>query len=497
VILVAVLSEIFLFINSTSNPWKQGNMSGLVELLGDKLLAGSCETSTADALSGKGAVALYFSAHWCPPCKGFTPKLAQWYSSHLKDKGLEIVFVSSDSDDGAFQEYFKEMPWLALPYSDRQKKETLSKKFGVNGIPSVIILDADGNVITKDGRGALSEDPTGEEFPWKPKTMQEVLTGAKIIGDGQELTGESLLGKVFAFYFSAHWCPPCRGFTPQLAQWYTKDLKSKGLEIVFVSSDKDEEQFKDYFKEQPWLALDFEDRKRKAQLSNLFGVRGIPALVIIDKDGSVITSEGRGAVSNDPEGHKFPWYPPAVGNAKDGPGPINEVATVVALCETSAAQEQAAIEEAMTTIAKQYIEKQKAAGEESPEFNFIIATEAAGIAPQLRKVMQLPALNPSKHEHPLEGKDPEGRWVCDGCNCPGASASKRYRCTQGCDFDLCDKCHAKTEKKQEVLPAKLMLLDIPSDGAFYDGPSGEISVVVLEKLLSDYKAGSLERKQLS
>merc|ERR1739848_601490 len=320
--------------------------------------------------------------------------------------------------------------------------------FKVSGIPSLIILGADGKVITKDGREALSEDPTGKEFPWKPKTLQEVLTGAKIIGDGQELKGESLLGKVFAFYFSAHWCPPCRGFTPQLAEWYTQDLKSKGLEVVFVSSDQDENQFKDYLKEMPWLALDFEDRKRKEQLSSMFGVRGIPALVIIDKDGSVITTEGRGAVSSDPEGAKFPWYPPAVSNAKNGPGGINEIATVVALCETSAAEEQAAIEEAMTGIAKQYIEKQKAAADENPEFSFIIATEAeAGIAPQLRKIMSLPALN--------------------------------------------------SEKKEEALPAKLMLVDIPEDGAFYDGPSGEISVAILENFLSDYKSGSLERKQLS
>merc|ERR1712070_494391 len=155
----------------------------------------------------------------------------------------------------------------------------------------------------------------------------------------------------------------------------TKDLQSKGLEVVFVSSDKDEEQFKDYFKEMPWLALDFEDRKLKAQLSGMFGVRGIPALVIVDKDGSVITKEGRGAVSSDPEGAKFPWYPPAVSNLKDGPCGINEVPTVVALCETGAAEEQRAIEEAMACVAKQYIEKQRTAGDEDPEFNFMIATE--------------------------------------------------------------------------------------------------------------------------
>merc|ERR1739848_50251 len=117
---------------------------------------------------------------------------------------------------------------------------------------------------------------------------------------------------------------------------------------------------------------DFEDRKRKEQLSGMFGVRGIPALVIVYKDGSVITKEGRAAISGDPEGAKFPWYPPAVTNAKDGPGDINEVPTVVAFCETNAREEQAVIEEAMTSVAKQYLERQKAAGEESPEFHFII-----------------------------------------------------------------------------------------------------------------------------
>ena len=68
---------------------------------------------------------MYFSAHWCPPCRGFTPKLAEWYNNFKKlpngDK-LEIVFVSSDRDEKTFKEYYAEMPWLALPYADRDKK---------------------------------------------------------------------------------------------------------------------------------------------------------------------------------------------------------------------------------------------------------------------------------------------------------------------------------------------------------------------------------------
>jgi len=41
-----------------------------------------------------------------------------------------------------------------------------------------------------------------------------------------------------------------------------------------------------------------------------------------------------------------------------------------------------------------------------------------------------------------------------------------------------------------------MLINIPEDGAFYAGPEGEITVDAIEKILRDYEAGSLEKKQL-
>merc|ERR1712187_375800 len=136
------------------------------------------------------------------------------------------------------------MPWLALSFGNA-KIEELNSTFKVNGIPCLVIVDSDGNLITKDGRSAVTEDPTGLEFPWKPQSLEDMLKSAKLVGKDDnviENAYEHLKDRVFAFYFSAHWCPPCRGFTPQLASWYTNDLKNKGLEVVFVSSDKDETQ---------------------------------------------------------------------------------------------------------------------------------------------------------------------------------------------------------------------------------------------------------------
>eukprot|EP00931_Biecheleriopsis_adriatica_P021436 TRINITY_DN1400_c0_g1_i1.p1 TRINITY_DN1400_c0_g1~~TRINITY_DN1400_c0_g1_i1.p1 ORF type:complete len:477 (+),score=130.60 TRINITY_DN1400_c0_g1_i1:81-1511(+) len=476
-------------------------MSALTELLGSSLLSNDKKVSTEEALAGKQAVALYFSGHWCPPCRGFTPQLAEWYRKDLKSKGLEVIFVSSDRDEASFKEYFAEQPWLALPYEDRDTKEKLSKKFKVQGIPSLVILDAAGNTITTEGREALSADPTGKEFPWKPVPLPELLSQATVFGaHGEQLSIQQAVEgkKALALYFSAHWCPPCRGFTPQLAEWYKTNLKGKGLEVVFVSSDRDEASFKEYFAEQPWLALDYSQRSLKEKLSKAFKVQGIPSLVILDSELNTVTTEGRGAVSADPEGLEMPWYPKPVSNLKQGPGNINEEPTVLVFCETSSPDEQKAFESALEPVAKKFIEKQKATGEDL-EFGFIISTEASGLAPRIRSMLGLPSLPLQPHEHPMELSERASGWGCDGCSCSGAG-KERYRCTKGCDFDFCGDCYAKLTAggKVEKMAPRMALIDIPSDGAYYLSDEGtSISTVAVEKFVADFQAGKLERRQLS
>eukprot|EP01012_Entosiphon_sulcatum_P056317 TRINITY_DN7994_c0_g1_i1.p2 TRINITY_DN7994_c0_g1~~TRINITY_DN7994_c0_g1_i1.p2 ORF type:complete len:147 (+),score=34.84 TRINITY_DN7994_c0_g1_i1:46-486(+) len=111
-----------------------------------------------ERLNDKKRIGIYFSAHWCPPCRGFTPVLAQAYTTiRQSHPDFEVVFVSSDKDDAAFREYLGEMPWIALPRTD-PTAQRLKQSFGVQGIPMFVVVDQDGNLVTKDGRGIVQGD---------------------------------------------------------------------------------------------------------------------------------------------------------------------------------------------------------------------------------------------------------------------------------------------------------------------------------------------------
>ena len=131
----------------------------------------------------------------------------------------------------------------------------------------------------------------------------------KLEGDWSDVSADSSLEgkKVVAFYFSAHWCPPCRAFTPMLKDAYEEYLEeSCDIEIVFVSSDRSIEDMKDYMKSShgKWLAIPH-NSELGAALKSKFGIQGIPALIVCKSDGSVITKEGRADVQKaGPEGMK-------------------------------------------------------------------------------------------------------------------------------------------------------------------------------------------------
>jgi nucleoredoxin len=135
-------------------------------------------------------------------------------------------------------------------------------------------------------------------FPLRAGTLTDKLEGnlVRLEGDKVKKVEKGSLAdkKVIAFYYSAHWCPPCRAFTPSLAAEYTA-LKAKypQFELIFVSSDRDEKAMEEYMAwgKMNYPALNFKDAKKMDEVNKL-GAAGIPYMVVVDADGKELAGKG-------------------------------------------------------------------------------------------------------------------------------------------------------------------------------------------------------------
>ena len=53
------------------------------------------------------------------------------------------------------------MPWLGIPYEDEGRRQDLTMTLNIKAIPTLVILDAEDNIITSEGRLEVNEDLEG------------------------------------------------------------------------------------------------------------------------------------------------------------------------------------------------------------------------------------------------------------------------------------------------------------------------------------------------
>merc|ERR1719265_837810 len=205
------------------------------------------------------------------------------------------------------------------------------------------------------------------------------------------------------------------------------------MEIIFVSSDKSEAECASYHKEMPWLVLPYENREAKQALSEAFDVPGIPFFVVINSDGTTITTDGRSQVTRDPKGAEFPqfWYPQPpkpFNDVNDDPSDLNEERCVIAMGDSPA------VHAAVEAVANEYYAEAEKDVEKMP-LRFFKATEGR-VTAQLRALTQ----------------------VGDG--------------------------------------DKLVILDIPEDGAFSLCDAGSATADDVKAFIAGVESKSVERRQL-
>ena len=233
-------------------------------------------------------------------------------TSDLKDNSY---MVSGSVDSKLIQEF------MEVKSNERISKDSLksyASKFVDSNANSLAVFVALNDA--KDLKKALetAEIGIGESYPNSffhntlknaIKSMQPAQSGSgkaqvgqvapelnMVNPEGEIITIESLKGKIVLIDFWASWCGPCRRENPNVVKLYNQ-YKNQGFDIYSVSLDKDKTKWINAITKDnlSWPNHVSDLKGWSSAATSIYGFRGIPYTVLIDREGRIIQTRLRGA----------------------------------------------------------------------------------------------------------------------------------------------------------------------------------------------------------
>lgn len=277
-------------------------------------------------------VLVAFWACWCPHCLDETPELMRLYRKY-HPSGLEIVGVNADIATEVAREFVEknQIPWPQIHFTtegERGRANPLARRYNVRGYPALFLVDGEGRVVGVHLRGrdlelaiarAIGVPPTPEDQArqertelaaslFRPSHVPQEKNMTVEVGDRLHLAGPTLdgghfdlsqqLGKPVLVAFWASWCPHCKRELPVIKAVYER-YRDQGLVVVGVSTDRKKAELEAYLAEHPvpWPNIFYDDdglRGFHNPLVYWHGVRGVPAVFLVDREGKVAGVKLRG-----------------------------------------------------------------------------------------------------------------------------------------------------------------------------------------------------------
>ncbi|MBA2113145.1 TlpA family protein disulfide reductase [Bremerella alba] len=166
--------------SSTEDPSVQEAATRLIGLSNRLNLPGNPIEITGTTLDGKDlnfatkfegkTVLIDFWATWCGPCIAEFPNMKRLYETY-HPHGLEIVGISLDDEKSTVDEFMQthELPWTIVfnqrGEGERGWTDENAGRYGISGIPTMILVGKDGNVTSLTARGHNLGQLLAEAYP--------------------------------------------------------------------------------------------------------------------------------------------------------------------------------------------------------------------------------------------------------------------------------------------------------------------------------------------